>query len=82
MLTIHQSSSNILKFKGKAYNLDSSIASINIGVKDLNTELNYIYIWATANGLRIKPKTSKCSIICKQIRKGAYGLHSTTYIHT
>ena len=38
--------------------LDSSLASIDNGVKDLNTDLNNIYLWATANYLRINPKKS------------------------
>ena len=38
--------------------LDCSITFIKTGVKDLNTDLNNISLWATANGLRINHKKS------------------------
>lgn len=46
--------------------LSSSKASITSCVNDLNTDLDSIFLWASANGLRLNPNKSKCLIICKK----------------
>ena len=46
--------------------LDSSITSIITGVNDLNFDFNNISLGATAYGLRINPKKSKCIVISKK----------------
>lgn len=46
--------------------LSSNKASIRNKVQELNDDLNKIFTWATANGLRLNPRKSKCIIIAKK----------------
>lgn len=49
--------------------LSTPLSEIEQCVRTLNTELNRIHLWASANGLSINPKKSKCLIIHKKTLK-------------
>lgn len=49
--------------------LSTPLANVNSAIQNLNEDLNKINIWASANGLCLNPKKTKCLVIHKRSLK-------------
>lgn len=46
--------------------LSSPVQNMALGIASLNEDLQKIHLWASANGLCLNPRKSKCIVICKR----------------